>query len=590
MGHTIIKELQKTVDSRKDHAALSYKENGQWHTLTWKDYWRELRNISKAMISLGFKQGDVAVILGQNSKEWVIADVATIAAGGAPAGIYATSSATQCEYIINHSKASFAFVENQEQLDKLIELKGQLPNLQHVILCQGQAQQADPNVHTWKAFLELGHKCDDGALNTRIEEQKPEDIATLVYTSGTTSNPKAVQLSHENLVWTANKVCETVETGTDDVFISYLPLSHIAEQMLTIHGALRSGYQVYFAENLEKLGENLQEVRPTILFGVPRVWEKIQEKMIQKGAQNSPLKKRIAKWAKEVGLANKPTHEKGAEPNLSFKIANKLVFSKVRQALGLDRCRLQITAAAPISRHTLDFFLSLNIPLFELYGLSECSGPATVSLPGHFRQGKIGLPLKGTEMKIAQDGEILIKGPHVFKGYLYNEEATQEAIDKEGWLHTGDLGAIDVDGYVSITGRKKNLIITAGGENISTEMIESKFKYIEEVEHAVVVGDQQKYLSVLLTLDSDAAKRKAEELGLSAAEQSNLEKSGPFQGYIEQRIEELNKSVARVQTIKKFKLLKNNFSEDSGELTPTLKVKRNVVLKKYEADINKLYS
>lgn len=589
MSETVNSVFQATVNKYPSLPAYSFKENGAWISRTWSEYWDEVQAVGAALIEYGLEPSDATTILSLNRPEWVIADLASIMAGGVPAGIYPTSSASQCEYILNHCKAKFIFLEDKSQLEKILSIKELLTELKGIILFEGTSD--DPMVHTWSDFLAKGRTLEKKQLEERIAKQKAEDLATLVYTSGTTANPKAVMLSHTNLCWTAANVIQNhLKLSSDDVFISYLPLSHIAEQMVTIHGPLVVACQVSFAESIEKLPDNLKEVRPTVFLGVPRVWEKIQAKMIEKGAASSPLKKKIAAWAKAVGLEQAKLSQFRQEPGIQFKIAKKLVYKKVREALGLDRCRFQITAAAPISAETLNFFFSLDIPIYEIYGMSECSGPATISLPdGKFRIGKAGLPIKDTEIKIADDKEVLMRGKHVFMGYLHNPEATSETLDSDGWLHSGDLGSLDHEGFLTINGRKKNLIITAGGENISTEMIESRFVSIPVVEHAVVIGDRKKYLSMLLTLDQVAAVSFSREIGSQAKEPAQIAKCPIFNEYLKKEVDRINEGVARVQTVKQFKVLETSFSEESGELTPTMKVKRNVVLKKYENLIAELY-
>ena len=589
MSETVNSVFKETVKKYPNYIAYSFKHDGEWVSRTWSEYWDEVQAVAASLIEHGLESSDATTILSLNRPEWVIADLASIMAGGVPAGIYPTSSASQCEYILNHCKAKFIFLEDQSQLDKILSIKELLTELKGIILFEGTSD--DPLVHTWSEFLEKGRKLEKKKLEERIASQKAEDLATLVYTSGTTANPKAVMLSHINLCWTAANVIQNhLKLSSDDVFISYLPLSHIAEQMVTIHGPLVVACQVNFAESIEKLPDNLKEVRPTVFLGVPRVWEKIQAKMVEKGAASSPLKKKIAGWAKSVGLEQAKRSQYRQAPGLPYKIAKKLVYSKVREALGLDRCRFQITAAAPISEDTLNFFFSLDIPIYEIYGMSECSGPATISLPeGQFRIGKAGFPIKDTEIKIAEDKEIMVKGKHVFMGYLHNEEATKETIDPEGWLHTGDLGSLDHEGFLTINGRKKNLIITAGGENISTEMIESRFVSLPLVEHAVVIGDRKKYLSMLLTLDRATASSFGKEIGSDAKDPAQIAKCPRFNEYLRKEVDRINQGVARVQTVKQFKILETNFTEETGELTPTMKVKRNVVLKKYESLIEELY-
>lgn len=587
MGKTVLSVMKSTKKLYLHKEAIRYKKNTTWQSLTWGEYYEKVCLFAKGLISCGLEEKGYVAILSLNRYEWVVADLASIASGAVPTGIYPTSSSEQCHFIIDHCKASVVVVENKEQLNKIKSIKTRLPKLKFIVVIEGEVDE--PNIYSWDDILTLGQEASDAILTGRLKKQKSNDVATLVYTSGTTSNPKAVMLTHENLTWTAQSLTKSrFQFSEQDSTISYLPLSHIAEQMTTIHGPLVSGASVSFAESLDKLGENLKEVRPTIFLGVPRVWEKIQQKMIAKASQNSKLKKVLARWAKKVGLENQAHTEHGREKSFSFKLADKLIYTKVRKALGLDRCRLQITAAAPISKETLEFFLSLNIPLYEIYGMSESSGPATLSYSDHFRLGKAGTPMDGTQVKIADDGEILMKGSHVFKGYLHNEEETKEIIDSDGWLHSGDLGSFDSEGFLSITGRKKNILITAGGENIAPEMLENKLNSIPGVEQVVVIGDKKKYLSALVTLSQEALTI-SKTLESKASTQEELSFCPVFRAYLDKEIASINSLVARVQTIKKYSILSKSFSEEKGELTPTMKIKRNVIYQRYSKDINALY-
>jgi long-subunit acyl-CoA synthetase (AMP-forming) len=341
---------------------------------------------------------------------------------------------------------------------------------------------------------------------------------------------------------------------------------------------------------MEKLGENLKEVRPDMFLGVPRVWEKIQAKMVQVAANNSGLKKKIGAWARGVGLAGGYAEQKGEPKPLLYGLADKLVFSKVREALGLDRARLCVTSAAPISKDTLEFFLSLGVPLMEVYGMSECTGPATLSLPDKYKTGWVGRTMEGTEVKIAPDGEICMRGRHVFKGYFKNEAATKEALDDEGWLHSGDIGEFDKDGFLKITDRKKDLLITAGGENIAPQVLEGMLKSIPAVSQAVVVGDRQKFLAALLTLDETKLDVVARESGSSGKTMAELAADVKVHDWLMKQVERLNEKLARVQTIKKITVLPSDLTIEGGELTPTMKVKRKVVGKKYEKEIAAFYA
>jgi long-subunit acyl-CoA synthetase (AMP-forming) len=375
----------------------------------------------------------------------------------------------------------------------------------------------------------------------------------------------------------------------DEQILSYLPLSHIAEQVVSLHGPIAFGLCVSFAESMEKLGENLREERPHYFLGVPRVWEKIQERIMAAGAKNPPLKKKIAAWARRQGLAGGYAEQQHTGKPLLYGLANALVFKKVRKQLGMDRAKILVTSAAPISRDTLEFFLSLGLPICEVYGMSECTGPATASLPDKYHTGKAGFCLPGAELKIASDGEVCMRGRHVFLGYHKDPAATSETIDREGWLHSGDIGNIDAEGFLQITDRKKDLIITAGGENIAPALVEGYLKGIPVVSQAVVIGDRQRYLSVLLTLNAERIPVDALACGSGASDAESASRDEKFLQFLQRQIDNVNARLARVQAIKKFKIIPREFTIEGGELTPTMKVKRKVVTEKYKREIDKLY-
>ena len=442
---------------------------------------------------------------------------------------------------------------------------------------------------SWEKLLSLADDVPDSVLEERIAAQKPNDTATLIYTSGTTGEPKAVMITHDNLIWTAQSLLAALHFGSDDVGVSYLPLSHIAEQMITIHGPIAMGGAIAFSESVEKLPEALKEIRPTYFLGVPRVWEKMQAKMVAAGAGGPRLRRKLVAWAKGVGLRGGYADQNRSARPLLFPVADKLIFSKVRERLGLDRTRFCVTAAAPISKDTLEFFLSLGIPILEVYGMSECTGPATYSPPDAYRTAFCGVVIPGAELKIADDGEVLMRGRHVFRGYYKDPEATRAALDEDGWLHSGDIGTIDPDGYLKITDRKKDLIITAGGENIAPQLIEGILKSIPIVSQAVVVGDRKKYLGALLTLDADRLTREAEEIGSPARDVEAASTCPIFRAHIQAQVDGINEKLARVQTIKKFEVIAAEFTIDGGELTPTMKIKRKVVAEKYKRQIDSLY-
>jgi long-subunit acyl-CoA synthetase (AMP-forming) len=580
--------FERTVRSYGPKPALRVKRNGSWRATSWDEYRQQVRQVARAMIAVGAQPGAGVCIIGYNCPEWFFADIGAIYAGTVPAGIYTTSSPEQCEYIASHCDANVVFVENQEQLSKFLAIRGKLPSLKALVLMQGETNQA--GVYTWTKFLELGLRTPEAELDKRVAAQSPDAMATLIYTSGTTGTPKGVMLSHDNLTWTAAAAADLVGGKSTDEVISYLPLSHIAEQIVSLHGPMQFGGCVNFAESMEKLGDALREVRPHFFLGVPRVWEKIQERIMAVGAKNPPLKKKISAWARRQGLAGGYAEQQRVGKSPMYAIANALVFSKVRKTLGLDRARLLLTSAAPISRDTLEFFLSLGLPICEVYGMSECTGPATASVPSRYRTGKAGFVLPGAELKIAEDGEICMRGRHVFKGYFKDSLATAETLDKDGWLHSGDIGVIDAEGFLQITDRKKDLIITAGGENVAPALVEGYLKGLPVVSQAVVVGDRQRYLSVLLTLNQERIKQDAEACGSAASDAETAAKDEKFLQFLQRKIDEVNARLARVQAVKKFRVIPREFTVEGGELTPTMKVKRKVVTEKYKKEIDQLYS
>jgi len=585
-----------TVSKYGDRPALRVKNGGEWKTVTWSSYGRDARLAARALIKLGVEPGKGVSLIGNNNPEWLVADVGAILAGAMPAGIYTTNSPEQVRYITDHCEAKVSFADTPTQVAKLVAEKERLPLLETVVQMTGSVTSslADAGggklrVLGWDEFLALAKDVPESQLEERIKAQKPDDVCTLIYTSGTTGEPKAVMITHTNIVWTAGSLLPTLNLGHEDVTLSYLPLSHVAEQILTIHGPMAMGSLVYFAESIEKLGENLAEVRPTLFMGVPRVWEKIQAKMMAAGAKAKPIQKKLVTWAKKTGLAAGFAEQRKERKPLLFPVAKKLVFDKVRQRLGLDRTRLCVTSAAPISRDTLEFFLALGVPVLEVYGMSECTGPATYSPPENYRTGKCGICLPGAELKIAEDGEICMRGPHVFKGYLKDPDATKNALDADGWLHSGDIGTIDKDGFLQITDRKKDLLITAGGENIAPQVLEGHLKGIPVVAQAVVIGDRRKYLAALVTLDPERLKSEAELAGSPARTVDEAATCNVFRKHLEKQIETVNGKLARVQTIKRFAIIAAEFTIDGGELTPTMKVKRKVVNEKYKVEIEAMY-
>ncbi|MGB5809967.1 MAG: AMP-binding protein, partial [Polyangiales bacterium] len=504
--------------------------------------------------------------------------------GGAPAGIYTTSSPAEVCYIVSHAEAPIIVCEDAGQWEKVKAERANMPNLKHVVMMKGAPSIADDMVMSWDEFMAKGDEVDEKEYYDRIDALEPNALATLIYTSGTTGPPKGVMLSHNNLAWTAGRAIEIVETSANDCSLSYLPLSHIAEQMFSIHTPITTGSRIYFAESIDAVPENLKEVQPTVFFGVPRIWEKFHAGIAAKLKDATGAKAKLVKWAMKVGWeANKtPDGPKG----LSYKLANKLIFSKLKPAIGMGHARVCVSGAAPIAREVLEFFASLDLVVLEVYGQSEDTGPTSFNLPDNYRYGSVGPAVNGVTVKIAEDDEILVSGPNVFLGYYKDPEATNATLI-DGWLHSGDLGSFDKDGFLSITGRKKDIIITAGGKNITPKNLEAAIKNHELVDEAVVIGDRRKYLTALVTIDAEAGPAWASANG---EDPNALNQSAKLRQSIQAHVDEMNKHFARVEQIKKFTILHRNLSIEDGELTPTLKVKRAKVHDHFADDIEQMYA
>ncbi|HEY4178585.1 MAG TPA: long-chain fatty acid--CoA ligase [Kofleriaceae bacterium] len=579
---TIPHRLLEQAKLRPSGPAYYEKTDGSWSVTSWRDYAATVRTCARALIALGFAPKSAIAILGFNRPEWVLCDLAAMMAGGAPAGIYTSCSPEQIKYIVSHSEAPIILVENQSQLAKVLEVRSQLPSLRHIVLMRGASvtpSDTAAGILTWEQFLAKASETPDSIVDERLAALEPDGLATLIYTSGTTGPPKGVMLSHDNLAWTAHML-SGIGSGVDtDVSLSYLPLAHIAEQMATIANPVTVGSSVYFAESLEKIADNLKDARPTVFFGVPRIWEKFHAALSGKLGQLTGTKAKLVAWARSVNTKVNNLKDKSAPIpfalDLQYKLAAKLVMNKLKAAMGFDRGRWLISGAAPIAADVLEFFHSIDLPIREIYGQSEDCGPTSSNLPNTTRIGTVGVALPGLEVKIAEDGEILVRGPNVFLGYYKDAQATDESVlvDTAGrWLRTGDLGAFDTDGYLSITGRKKEIIITAGGKNIAPKNIEAALKQSPLIGEAVVIGDRRKYLTALVTLADGAGAPDTVRAAVQA------------------QVDVVNKSLSRVEQVKRFSILARPFGIETGELTPTLKIKRKVVSEKYAAEIDAMYS
>ncbi|NPD29145.1 long-chain fatty acid--CoA ligase [Corallococcus exiguus] len=581
--------------ARLEHRpALWSRHGGAYVPTSWFDYAQRVKRFALGLHALGFQEGDPLGILSFNREAWHVADLGAMSLGGIPVGLYTTSSVDQLVYILGHCEARFLLVENAKHLATALEVQKRLPALQHLVVMDAPTPLPE-GVLRYADVLASGAKADEAPYWDGVHALHPDALATLIYTSGTTGQPKGVALSHRNLAWTSKQLGDTMgfRDMEDERLVSYLPLSHIAEQIVSLHSPLLMGTQVYFADSLDALGKNLTEVRPTVFFAVPRVWEKFKTKAEEGLAAQPPLKRRLVEWARATALErNTRVLSQERVPSFmeaKFALARRLVFEPLKTRIGLEKAKLFSTSAAPIGRDVLDFFASIDVVLLEVWGMTEVSGPATVSTAECARMGTVGRPMLGVEVRIAQDGEILVQGGNVCLGYHRNPEATQELL-ADGWLHTGDVGQLDSEGFLRITGRKKEIIVTSGGKKTSPANIEELLKGVSPVGHALVVGDRRNYLVALVTLDPDRVRKLAREKGWPE-DVATLVKDARLQQHLYEAFErDVNPKLSRFETIKRFRVLPGEFSIDGGELTPSMKMRRKVVEQKYADAIEALYN
>lgn len=613
---TVPSMFYQTVQRVPNHPAIAVKRGGVWIQWTYQQYFSDTQKAAKALIKLGLEPLHGVGILGFNSPEWFIANNGAIFAGGFTVGIYSTNNADACKYVALNSQCNVIVVENNQQLKKILQVWDDLPDLKAVVQYTGEVAEKRDNVYSWKEFMELSSQVSDDALQHRLSLLAPNKACCLIYTSGTTGNPKGVMLSHDNLCWTAGKAVENAALlYASEVQLSFLPLSHIAGSLTDIYGAMACAATVYFAQPDALRGSllgTLKEVRPTVFVGVPRVWEKMVEGIKHKSREFGFFKKKIGAWAKSVGYRTTIAEMNHEPVPGAFKIAN-IMSKKAKGELGFDRCRIFMSGAAPIMKETIEFFYGLHIPLMEVYGMSECSGPHTVCSLDRFRTSSVGTEIPGVQTKLADkdeegNGEVRMYGRHVFMGYLDEEEKTKETFDEELYLMSGDIGKKDKDGFLFITGRKKELIITAGGENIAPVPIEDTVKEcLPCVSNCILIGDKRKFLSMLITLKVDVNMDTLEPTdnltavtvdwvkaqGSGATKVSDIldHKDAIVLKAIQKGIDKANeRAISRAQKIQKWSLLPRDFSIPGGELGPTMKLRRPIVHKMYAKTIDAFYA
>ena len=591
-GRTIVDYLDRNAERYGDQPAIHFK-NGDWESLTWREYRQAVHEAAAGLQDLGVGEDEFVAIMAGNRPEHVIADYAAIHAGATAVTIYSTLAAGQVQYIADNCKATVAILENLEFMKRWEEIRTELPNLRYVVLMSG-AENYDTAewVLSWDDLLTRGRSrlsSDPESVKRATEAITPSTLATLIYTSGTTGNPKGVMISHRNVVWTAECLRRAADLDLGPRMVSYLPLAHIAERLATHYLATYLAGQVWYCPNLAGVLEYIQEARPTVFVGVPRVYEKFHSRLVARFEETHGIKKTLLDRALAANRKRVLAEQEGRSGPMLAGVLDSIVLSKVREQLGMDQVEIAITAAAPINPDLILFFQTLGIPLHELYGMSETTGPATTNLPGAFRIGSVGKALPGVEVELGEDGELLMRGGVITDGYYKLPVDTSESFDSEGWLHSGDLARFDDDGYVWIIGRKKEIIITAGGKNVAPAKLETILGNHPLISKACMIGDGRKFLTMIVALDHEEAPAWAASNGLDYQDLSSFSQLPEVRAEVERAVHEANQSVSPVEQIKKWIVVPDEWTPDSGEVTPSLKLKRKVVLDKYSDEIESLY-
>ncbi|HLN05485.1 MAG TPA: long-chain fatty acid--CoA ligase [Acidimicrobiales bacterium] len=598
-GSTIVDALIANGVRHPDRPAMrhcSAERPTEWEVLTWADYLLAARQIAGGLAELGVGPGQRVAILSANRVEWHLADLGALLNGSVTVPVYPTSSPSQVAYILGHAEVKVCFVDSHAQLGKLTEIRDQLPALERVVLADGAWRSGDSFVIGFEEFRAWGADRltrDPDAIEERSRQVQPDDLATIVYTSGTTGPPKGTMISHANIMWTLRKVTPVYNIGEGDRLLSFLPLSHIAERMMSDFLPIGVGGETWFARSLATVAEDLPACRPTVFLAVPRVWEKLREGI--EGhirTQASPVRAALEHYI-SLGLRSVTAEQDGTPLHRSavavYRSLDATLGATIRQTLGLDRAKVLVTAAAPTHPDLIRWFHAIGLPLLQIYGQTEGCGPTTATRPDHNRIGTVGTALPGMRVRIADDEEVLLKGGNVCLGYLNDPEATAELIDEEGWMHTGDTGAFDSDGSLRIIGRKKDLIITAAGKNIAPQGIEIDLQNQPLISEAIVVGEGRRYLAALVTLDPEELTRWAQERN-KLGDLEALAADPDLLAEIQAAIDEVNAKRSHAESIRKFRVLAHVLTAEDGELTPTMKVKRAVVYDHHREVIEEIYA
>ncbi len=571
--------------------ALRYSKNGHWKDISWAGYFEMAEKLGSALVSLGVKRGDRVAIMSNTRYEWNISDMAILGIGAVTIPLYQNNTIEDVEFIINNSQATAVLFEDMAQYKKLEQLQGKIPALKTYVSFTACDVK---DVITLDQAFELGKKFlakQPDFFKNECQKNKISDIATVVYTSGTTGQPKGAVLLHECIASECEDVKPILDLNDSDTSLTFLPFAHIFGRV-ELWAHIYLGWKMAFAESIDRIAANMLEIKPTMMLAVPRIYEKIYARVISQVDDGSAIKKKIFYWAvgigREVSLAKREKREVPFKTLLQYRLAYKLVFSKLQEKMG-NRIRFMVSGGAPISKEILEFFHAAGILILEGYGLTETTAGVFFNNPYKYNFGTVGLPIGDVEVKIADDGEILIKSKKIFKEYFQNPEATKESLEN-GWFHTGDIGAVDSEGFLRITDRKKDMIKTAGGKMIAPQKIENVLKISKMISQAAIYGDKMKYIVALITLNPEELLKFAAAQGLGTKDYTELTKNPKVQDLIRDIVKEKNSELASYETVKNFTILPHDFTVESGEVTPSLKVKRRFVGEKYSAEIKELYS
>ena len=602
-GDNLPEMFWNAVALRGEKTLFRQKKYGLWQSLSWNAVGEIVRDAGMGLLELGFEVGETTSILGNTRQEWLLSDLAVLSCGGISSGIYPTDAASQVEYLMQDSNSVLLFVEDDEQLDKALEVRERLPNLRKIVVwdMEGLRDLDDAQVISFDRLRELGRarlarigpEAAAAEWRARVGARRSEDLAILIYTSGTTGKPKGAMLSHRNILQSVKSFNMVIAQNEDDERMCFLPLCHVAERNGGAYFAIYTGTKLNFVENPETIPENVREIAPTVFVAVPRVWEKFYSGVSIALKESNAFERWAYRLAIGIGLEKVRRYEArqaiGGGLDFAHWLARVLVLNNVRKMIGIHRSRMLITGAAPISPDLVRWYLALGVPMLEVWGMTETGGGSTAMPIDRIKPGSIGVPGRMNELKLSPAGELMVRGPNVFMGYLNQPEKTAETIDAEGWLHTGDVGTVDADGFYRISDRLKDIIITAGGKNITPSELENQIKFSPYVTDAVVIGDQRPYLVALIMIDQENVEKFAQDHDVPFSNYVSLTRSAEVQKLIGGEIERVNQQFARVEQVKKFRLIEKKLGAEDEELTPTMKLKRKLVSQKYAELIESMY-